>query len=212
VNSCGQTARKQTETESDMQNFQDTIIVKQKNTVKKSDSTWISKSYSYHWIAGKDTLNFVIYLTEYKRSGEFCLDIHHKEPILFSAVLEKIKACLPLIEEDFDMSKLVSLYFMKPIYYLDLSTKLSSEYEQEFGRKSVDFREFNQFLLKSNLTPEFNNLLVLLNKKVRMYGFEKFHIIEKKHYEHYLPNVDFTDYPEFSVNAHIGMGMSLENK
>jgi len=214
VSSCGQTTRKQTETESDIQNFQDTIIVKQRNTVRKSDSTWISKSYSYYWIAGKDTLNFAINLSEYKRSGEFGLDVrrYYREPMLFPDVLEKIKACIPLIEEDFDISKLTTLVFNEPIFYLDLITKLSNEYQQEFGRKSVDFRVFNQFLLKSNLTPEFNNLLVLLNKKVRIYGFEKFHIIEKKDYEHFLPNTDFSDYPEFTFNAHAGIGVSLENR
>ena len=209
VSSCGQIVRKQTETESDIQN---TIIVKQENILKSKDSAWYSKSYSYYWLAGKDTLDFIISVGEWKRDSALFLHFFHREPMLFADALNEIEACLPLIKEDFDLSKLVSLQFMQPIYYLDLSTKLSSEYEQKFGRKNVDYAKFDKLLSESSLTSQLNHFLNPLNKKVKMYGFEKFHLINKEHYENYLPNVDFTDYPEFTFSAHTGMGVYLENK
>ena len=132
--------------------------------------------------------------------------------MLFTAVLEKIEACFSLIEEDFVLSKPISFNFMAPIYYLDLSKKLSSEYEQEFGQKDIDYAKLNNFLLASSLTSQLNHFLNPLNKKVKSYGLEKFFLIEKKHYEHYLPNVDFTEYPEFTFNAHCGISVYLENK
>ena len=212
VSSCGRTTRKQTGTENDTQNFQDTIIVKHMNILNKSDSIWLSKSYTYYWLAGKDTLDFRLSVREWKRENTLHLRLFHREPMLFTDVLGKIETCLSLIEEDFNLLELISLNFMEPIFYLDLATKLTSEYELEFGRKIINFSKFNNFLLESSLTSQLNHFLNPLNKKVKRYGLEKFFLIEKKHYAHYLPNVDFTDYPEFTFNAHTGVFVSLENK
>ena len=212
VNSCGHTTRKQTGTENDIQNFQETIIVKHMNILNKLDSTWLSKSYTYYWLAGKDTLDFRLSVREWKRENTLHLRLFHRKSMLFTDVLGEIEACLPLIEEDFNLSELISLNFMEPIFYLDLATKLSSEYEQEFGRKTVNYAKLNNFLLASSLTSQLNQFLNPLNKKVKCYGLEKFFLIEKKHYEHYLPNVDFTEYPEFTFNAHTGISVDLENK
>jgi len=204
ISACKQNnAKKQSETTNDTQFIQDTVVVKQKNA---------SKSYSYYWLAGKDTLDFSLYITEYEKDSTFSLRVFHKEPMLFTAVLEKIEECFFSIEEDFYLSKLISFNFMAPIYYSDLAKKLSNEYEQEFGRKNIDYAKLNNFLLTSSLTSQLNHFLNSLNKKVKSYGLEKFFLIEKTHYVHYLPNVDFTEYPEFTFNAHTGIFVSLENK
>jgi len=214
ISSCRQNnAKKQSVTTNDTQFIQDTVVVKQRNAL--NNPTWgvlYSKSYSYYWLAGKDTLDFVLYVTEYEKDNTFNLRVFHKNPMLFTAVLEKIEECFSLIEEDFDLSKPISFHFMAPIYYLDLAKKLSSEYEQEFGRKIIEYAKLNNFLLASSLTSQLNHFLYSLNRKVKRYGLEKFFIIEKTHYEHYLPNVDFTEYPEFTFNAHTGIYVRLENK
>jgi len=211
IGACKQNkAEKQSATTSDTQFIQDTVVVKQINALP----TWAahySKSYSYYWLAGKDTLDFVLHVTEYEKDSTFSLRVFHKEPMLFTAVLEKIEECFSLIEEDFELSKAASFNFMAPIYYLDLAKKLSSEYEQEFGQKTIDYAKFNNFLLASSLTSQLNHFLNPLNKKVKRYGLEKNFLIEKNHYEHYLPNVDFTEYPEFTFNALSGMFVGLEN-
>ena len=209
LSGCGQTTKKQTETI----DIQDTIIVKQRNLFNQSWQTdFYSKSYSYYWLVGKDTLDFKIDITEYKRDTTCSLHVFHKEPILFTVVLAKVEECFTLIEEDFNLSKLTSFGFMPPVFYLDLAKKLSSEYEQEFGRKNISYDKLDQFLLKSSLNTQLNHFFIPLNKKVRRYGLEKFHLIDKENYKEYLPNVDFTEYPEFTLNAHIGIFVSLENE
>ena len=214
ISSCGQNnAKKQSATTNETPFTQDTIVVKQINVLDKSYQIGLySKSYSYYWLVGKDTLDFILHIAEYEKDSTLSLQVFHKEPILFAIVLEKIESCFSLIEEDFNLSKLTSLDFMEPIFYLDLATKLSGEYEPKFGHKNINYKKLDEFLLESSLTSQLNCFLNPLNKKVKRYGLEKFFLIEKKHYEHYLPNVDFTEYPEFVFNAHTGISVSLENK
>ena len=209
---CGQTTRKQAEVENDAQDIQDTLIFKREDVLNESVARWYSKSYSYYWLVGKDTLDFKLRITESIGDGELRLRLSHKEPILFTDVLMKIDACLPLIKEDFDISKLTSINFKEPIFYLDLATKLSSEYEQEFGRKGVGYDKLLPFLLKSSMTSQLNHFLNPLNKKVRRCGFEKFQLLDKENYKEYLSDVDFTEYPEFTLNGYTGMDVILENK
>lgn len=207
ASSCGQTPKKQVKAESDTQDIHDTIVIKCQNILNESVARWYSQSCSYYWIAGKDTLDFKLSITESKVDGALSLNLLHKEPILFTDALEKIDVCLPLIKEDFDTSKLTSIHFKEPIFYLDLAKKLSSEYEQEFGRKRVD--KWLPFLLKSSLTSQLNYFLNPLNKKVRHYGFEKFQLLDKENYKEYLPNINFTEYPEFTLNSYNGMSVSI---
>lgn len=211
VSSCGQTTKKQAEMGNyNMQNFQDTLIIKHKRILNKSDSTWYSQSYSYYWLVGKDTLDFNLSITE-RKDGNLYLRLSHKEPILFTDALDKIDASFPLIKENFNLSKLISFQFMPPVFYVDLAKKLSSEYEQKFGRKIIIYKKLNEFLLESGLTSQLNYFLDPLNKKVKRYGLEKFHLIDKENYKEYLPNVDITEYPEFIING-MGMYVQLENQ
>jgi len=190
-------------------NLQDTIIVKHKDVM--NDNTFViniySKSYSYYWLVGKDTLDFRLNASEYKEDSAFNIAALNKSPMLFTDALKKIEACLPLIKEDFDVSKINSIYFNSPIYYLDLTKELSSEYEQKFGQKYMGYEKLNQFLLKSSLNLQLDNFLNPLNKKVKGYGIEKFQLIDKKDYNMRLPNVDTTEYPKFIID---GMGISVQ--
>ena len=100
LSGCGQTTKKQTETI----DIQDTIIIKQRNVFNQLWQTdFYSKSYSYYWLVGKDTLGFVLRINEYKNDTTFSLRVFHKEPVLFTTILEKIEECIPLIEEDFNI-------------------------------------------------------------------------------------------------------------
>ena len=212
ASSCGQTVRKQTETENDIQVVQDTLIVKHKYIL--NESARYSKSYSYYWLVGKDTLDFRLRITERKSDSTIDLCLSHREPILFTEALRRIESCLPLITEDFELSKLASFYLYEPIYYLDLATELSKEYEQEFGRKDVEYRKLDEFLLKSSLTTQLNHFFNPLNKKVKQYGWEKFRLVNKEDYnkDWYWPNLDLTEYPEFTLYSYTGVFVWLENK
>lgn len=190
----------------------DTIIVKHKNDLNKSyEVGFYSKSYSYYWLVGKDTLDFVLSATEYEKDSTLNISVYHKHPILFLTTLTKINDCFTLIKEDFYLTKLNSFYFRDPIYYFDIVKELSTEYEKQFGRKNISYEKLNQFLLKSNLNKQLDNLVSPLDKKIKRYSIEKFHLTDKKYFGAYLPNVDLTEYPEFAING-MGLYIQLENE
>jgi hypothetical protein len=190
----------------------DTIIVKYKNDLNKSyEVGFLSKSYSYYWIVGNDTLDFAVNASEYEKDSTLHLSIYHKNPIIFSTALTKINECLPHIQEDFKLTKLNSFNFSDPIYYFDLVKQLSTEYEKQFGRKNISYEKLNDFLLKSNLSKQLNSFVSPLDKKIKRYSIEKFQLTDKKYFGEYLPNVDLTLYPEFAVNG-MGLYIQLETK
>ena len=210
--SCYQDKKSLDRTDEKSKNNKDTIIVKNKNILDKSyEVDFYSKSFSYYWLVDKDTLDFAINVTEYQEDSTLQINISHKEPILFSTALKKINESFPLIKQDFNLSKLNSFYFRDPIYYFDLTKELSTEYEQQFGRKSISYEKLNQFLLNSKLNKQMDHIVNPLDKKVIRYGIEKFHLTEKKYIGDYLPNVDLTKYPEFIING-MGINVLLENK
>jgi len=137
IGACRQNnVKKQSATTNDTQFIQDTVVVKQKNAL--SNPTWgvlYSKSYSYYWLAGKDTLDFSLYVTEYEKDSTLSLRVFHKDPMLFTAVLEKIEECFSSIEEDFDLTKLISFNFMAPIYYLDLAKNCQANTNRNLDEK-----------------------------------------------------------------------------
>jgi len=109
---CGQ---KQTKTMNSTQDIQDTVVIKQQNVLKPAEIGFYSKSYSYYWLAGKDTLDFNINVTEYEKDSLVNLNVsHNKKLVFFTIVLGKINKCLPLIKEDFDISKFNSICFNEP--------------------------------------------------------------------------------------------------
>lgn len=209
--SCIQETKSKKQTEKTSDNI-DTIIVKHKHELNNSyEVGFYSKSYSYYWLVGKDTLNFSVNAREYKKDSSLHLSIHHKKPILFTTALTKINACIPSIKEDFYISKLSSFYFRDPIFYFDLVKELSTEYEKQFGRKNISYEQLNQFLLNSNLNKQLVNFVKPLDKKIKRYSIEKFHLTDKKYFGDYLPNVDLTEYPEFAING-MGLSVQLEKK
>ena len=190
----------------------DTIIVMNKNDLNQSyEVGFLSKSYSYNWLVGLDTLDFSINAQEYEKDGTLNLSVHHKNPITFKNALIKINACIPNIQKDFYLTKLKSLYFRDPIYYFDLVKELSVQYEKQFGNKNISYEKLNQFFLNSNVNKKVDNFLSPLNKKTKLYSIEKFYLMDKKYFPEYLPGVDLTGYPEFAING-MGLYIQLESK
>jgi len=188
----------------------DTVIIKHKNELNKSyEAGFRSKSYSYYRVAGNDTLDFELIATEHKKDSSLHLHIIHKQPILFSTALKWIGDCLKVIQDDFYISNLSSLYFPPPIYYADLSNELSKVYEQAFGQKNVSYQKLNQFLLASDFNAQLNTFLEPFGKTVSRYGIEKFHLLHKENYGSYLKDANLTDYPDFTIH---GMGLSIQLK
>ncbi|NDV70344.1 hypothetical protein [Dysgonomonas sp. 25] len=206
---CKQTAGEQEKVENSTMEIQDTVITKQ-NSILTEPSSY-TKSYSYYWITGKDTLDFRLNARQLKE-GSLYISISHNKPMSFADALKKTEECLPLLQEDFDVSEITSINFRAPIFYLDLAKRLSDEYKQLFERENIPYEKLNDFLLQSSMTSQLNDFLSPLDKEVKYYGLEKAFIIDKKDYKLYLPDVDFAAYPEFTFNAHTGISVSLENK
>ncbi|MDQ3279448.1 MAG: hypothetical protein M3Q06_14060 [Bacteroidota bacterium] len=206
--SCGEaTSPYSSQASNTSKTIQDTVVVKHKNDLDKSYAIgFLSKSYSYSWVAGNDTLDFGLIATEHEKDSSLHLHIIHKQPILFSTALMRIDDCLQVIKDDFKIYNLRSLYFEPPIYYADLSNDLSKEYKQAFGQKNIGYQRLNQFLLESNFDSQLNTFLKPYSKTVSRYGIEKFHLLHKENYRHYLKDADLTHYPDFTLH---GMGLSI---
>ena len=136
------------------------------------------------------------------------INIFHKNPVNLETAIKNTNKCLPLIKQDFNIEKLDYLYFTNSfIYYPDIVTKLSNDYEAKFGQKRIKYEILSKFLLNSIFTIKMNEFLESQNKKVVGYGIEKFNLIDKESMKYQLPNTELKDYPEFSIN---GMGTVLK--
>ena len=207
--SCNNSEQKKEKTDSSTsESSQDTVLVKIENELNKSyEVGFYSKSYTYCWTIGQDTLDLKIGVTEYERDNSIQISAFNKKPILLATVLNKINECLPIIQEDFDTENLRSLYFPRPpIFYKDLTTKLSKDYESQFGQENISYKKLNEFLMNSWLEKQIGAFLDQFGKTTRRYGIEKFHLLDKEYYEEYIPNADLNEYPEFSIH---GMGISV---
>ena len=203
-NSSKNQGNKQATTE---QTATDTVIVRIENEIDKSDTlAFFSKSIKYCWVTDKDTLDFRIGVEEQAGDSSVSIRTMHYKPILFTKALDKMNNCLPLIAEDFNLNNLNSLYFAPPIFYKDLTNELSKSYENQFGNKSIKFKEMNEFLMNSWLQERVEDFLQQFNKSIKRYGIEKYHLLEKKYYNQYIPNKDLDDYPSFSIR---GRGISV---
>ena len=153
LNSRNQEVRSNEQQEKSSQN--DTTIVKHKNELNKSyEVGLITKSSTYYWLVGKDTLNFLIDAKENEKDSALNLYIYHNKPILFTTALNRINDCLKYIKEDFSLSKLKSFRFENPIFYYDLEKELSTEYDSAFGKKDISNDKLNQFILNSELNKQ----------------------------------------------------------
>ncbi|RIH65089.1 hypothetical protein D1164_10910 [Mariniphaga sediminis] len=206
--SCHNSNQSKESTDSEtVKTAQDTVLVKIENKIDKSyEIGFYSKSYTYCWIVGQDTLDLGIGLTEYVRDSSVQLRVFNQKPTLFASTINRINQCLPLIKEDFDMDNLRSLYFEPPIFYKDLTTELSLDYINQFGQQNIKHEELNEFLMNSWLEQKISNFLDQFGKTTRRYEIEKFHLLEKQYYNEYIPDSVITEYPEFSIH---GMGISV---
>lgn len=185
----------------------DTIVVRIENEIDKSDElSFFSKSIKYCWVTDKDTLDFMIGVEEQAGDSSVSIRTIHYKPILFTKALDNINDCLPLIAQDFNLSKLNLLKFAPPIFYKDLINELSKSYQNQFGNKNVSFKETNKFLMNSWLEIKVGDFLQQFGKSTKRYGVEKFHLMEKEYYNAYIPNTNLDDYPSFTIH---GRGISV---
>ncbi len=197
----------ETKNSSTVEIVQDTVLIKIENEIDKSYEMGLySKSFTYCWTVGQDTLDLKIGLTEYVSDSSVQLRIFNQQPILFSKAIDRVNECLPLIREDFKLENLNSLYLEPPIFYKDLTTELSRDYKNQFGQKIIGYEKLNRFLMNSPLEQKIGKFIAQFGKTTKRYGIEKFHLLSKEYYEEYIPNSNLNEYPEFSIH---GMGISV---
>ncbi len=187
-----------------------TVLIKKNIELTGYLSDFYSQAISYHWIKDKDTLDFSINIYERKKDSISTLSLINTKPLLFEVALSKTEQCLNLIQEDFDASKINTLYFKSPLYFSDLAMDLSTEYEQEFGASIVDNQSLDQFLLKSSLTTRLYKILMPIHKKPTRYSMEQFDILHKENYLESLPEINVAEYPDFTLHG-TGVYVRLKN-
>ena len=185
----------------------DTVLVKNQDKLMGFNEDFMTKSFSYHWVSGKDTANLKITAYTQKEDSTLHLLISHQKPVLFRVLLDKLNVAIPKIKEDFKVAQLSSIFFKATIYYPDVNLELSKDYEQKFGRKIISYQKLNQFLLQTPFNTTLNNFLKPFGRKIQKYGIEKFHLIEKKHYPSEIPDENLANYPDFSIH---GMGIYVQ--
>lgn len=164
--------------------------------------------YQYWSITnGKDTLPISYEVYENKNDSMLNIGINHQDPINFEVIIARLKFDLPKINKEINLSKLNSIYFKSIVYYPDLASALSNEYEQQFNKKRISHTQLNQFLLHSSLNTSLNEVFSLWNKQVKSYGIEKFHLSNLSSEKKYLNYSDTNLLPKFSIN---GMGLFIE--
>ena len=187
-------------------NNEDTIIVKRKSVLHPSEIDFLSKTYWYNWVAGNDTLDYRIRVSEHMRDSSVHLRFHHKRPMLLSKVLQIIQEATHLIGEDFDFKELRYISFESPLFYKDFEEMFSMEYQARFGERRIDYRALNAFLLRSAITGMLNDFLEPYNKKAGRFDIEKYQLVKKAYFSHYEPGINYSLYPEFGIH---GMGLSI---
>ncbi|UIR54673.1 hypothetical protein LZQ00_10335 [Sphingobacterium sp. SRCM116780] len=201
------TEKKNTDKKEQVSSKIDTILVKKKNKLEGFNEDYMTKSYSYYWVTVNDTADIVINAYERKEDNTLHLVVDQRKMVLFNSVIDKLNQSIPKIKEDFDWTKIGSIFLNAPVYYPDLANALSKEYEQKFGRKAISYEKLNQFLLQSSLNTQLNNFLNPFDKKTESYGIEKFHFLEKKDYSSIFSDSDLSVYPEFTLH---GMGIYVQ--
>lgn len=170
-----------------------------------------TKAYTYFWRHGTDSSDLTIRLSEAKEDSSVTVAVSHKKPQNFDGVLDSLKHIFTLAEKDFDPYKLKSIFFEPPVFYPDLNLELSKAYAKNFGNKTILQQKLHEFLKSTVLTEKINLLCKPFNKEVDYFGVEKFHLIDRNHYNAYLSNEVTANYPDFSIHG-MGMYIGLKNR
>ncbi|PWN72309.1 hypothetical protein C1631_006845 [Chryseobacterium phosphatilyticum] len=169
-----------------------------------------SKVYKYYWVT-EDTSDLKFDVYERKADSTVMFSSEHHKQIDFAVLLDSVNGAFTKINSDFDLSKLESLIFKQPLYYPDLNRELSQAYEARYGKVAVDYPTLQQFLLSAPITLKINTFLKPLNKKVKSYSIEKFHLLSLEQIKKFYPDMQFENDPDFTLFGS-GIYVELENK
>lgn len=179
----------------------DTLLQKQESDTAKFASYDVFKSIRYYAVAGMDTIGARIHVDQSKSDGKISIDFRHHKPISFDDLLHWFKKFLPLINNDFELSKLTYLHFDTPLFYKDISSELSAEYQKRYGKESINWELQVSLLMESSLRMKLDSLFSPYRRKVLRIDVEKFHLTKKEYYREYFPEENLSEYPEVAIDG-----------
>lgn len=168
-----------------------------------------SKVYKYYWVT-KDTSDLKFYVYERKMDSTVLFASEHHKQIDFAVLLDSLSSAFAKINSDFDIYKIESLIFKQALYYPDLNQSLSHAYKEKYGEAPIDYLSLQKFLMSTTITAQLNAFLKPLNKKVKSYSIEKFHLLDKEQFSKFYPEMRFENYPDFTLSGS-GIHVDLEN-
>lgn len=169
-----------------------------------------TKAKWFYWVKDQDTTNYKFRFAELKNDSLVSVLIKVEKQIDFKTCLDSLNALFPIIEKEFNLNKMYSLYVGQVIYYPDLAKEISTQYEKDFGKKITSHKKFNEMMMQQPTTENLNSIIERYNKKIRAFSVEKFGLIEKPVFSLFIKDVDFSDYPDFIIEGNTSV--LFENK
>jgi hypothetical protein len=163
----------------------DTIVGSKTITDEIAGSAYRKRATGYFVIIGKDTSDYTCILTESKDGGKVSIDLnipYSKAEIPYRKRLEELKTILPKAATDYNFDSLASISLGRLILSGDLAIDITKQYRQTFGtsNKLKDYKTVEQFLLKSKLSTDLDNLFKEYSISVDNVSIEKLFLTSRK--------------------------------
>jgi len=168
-------------------------IVGRKNITNEiAGSAYRKRATAYFVISENDTSRFTPIFYESKVNGQVNIDLHqaYSHPTkTYLKQLNELKLILPEASKDYNFDSLTNLYLGRLISTGDLAVSITEAYRQKFGEQentsTSDYAEISDFLLKSRLGKDLNEIFKPYNTTVESVDVEKVFFSEKKYLTNY---------------------------
>jgi hypothetical protein len=199
----------------------DTTVGSKVLTNEIAGSAYMKRAKGYFVITNKDTSGFTCIFSEAKESEEISMDIHGEARMMtYRQRMDELKRILPEAAKDFKFDSLKSVYFGRLVENGDIAIEVTKEYRQKFGESNEsskindhikDYREVSEFLAKSKLAKDFNELFKPYSISVNKAFVEKVFFTDKGAlYWGSKIETDTTAIPNRILDCIIGLGFKKD--
>jgi len=172
---------------SNIENVRDSIVVKKKIPLDFNNKILFKKTISYTLVLGKDTSDFQIFVSQAKKNQDISIYTVYnlkkeKSEKLYVQRLKELKYLLKVVNNDFNLNYLSSLYLGRLIYNGDIALTIMKLYNVKFGKNSnvLSPDKISDLILESKLTDDINSILSQYSKKISDVGLEKITFVPKE--------------------------------
>jgi len=159
----------------------DTIVISKKITDEISGSAYRKRATKFQLVNQLDTSNFSIIISEsnnneYDNEGVVYLEIEFDKDKNYKQQKQELKKILIEASKHYKLDSLKSIYSIWLPSLGDLNVKVSKELENKNQLESIpeNYNKPCDFLLKSSLTQEINDIFKDYKLTVKGYGIEHF--------------------------------------